>query len=71
MSDIALMIDVTEPSLTRKRRLDSAASQMAAFSMMIRDVPSSTGKKIPESASWLGAVLSPDGASQRTRTSLG
>jgi hypothetical protein len=51
--------------LPRKGGVKSAASELAAFSMMIREVPNSTGKKIPESAGWLGAVLSPEGASQR------
>jgi hypothetical protein len=64
MSGIALMIDVNEPLLTRKRRLDSAASQLAAFSMMIRKVLRAAEQKMPESAGWLGAVLSPGGARQ-------
>jgi len=50
------MIDVTERLLPRKGSPDSAASQLAAFSMMIREAPKFTGQKIPESAGWLGAV---------------
>ena len=50
MSDIAFMIDVTERLLPRKGSPDSAASQLAAFSMMIREAPKFTGQKIPESA---------------------
>jgi hypothetical protein len=65
MSDIALMIDVTERLLPRKGSPDSAASQLAAFSMMIREAPKFTGQKIPESAGRLGVVLSPEGASQK------
>ena len=59
------MIDVTERLLPRKGSPDSAASQLAAFSMMIREAPKFTGQKIPESAGRLGVVLSPEGASQK------